>query len=580
MESSSGRMTNEQVADVFLTIANLLDIKGEIVYKTLAYRRVSENLRVFPEDINVVFKENRLAEVPGVGKAISEKITELLETGRLGFLERLKEEVPLSLIDLLQVSDVGPRKAALFWKQAGVTNLTELEAAARAGKLRVLPGMGEKSEARILAGIEALGRRSQRMLLGTAWPIARRWLDWLRQQPGVQRAEAAGSLRRWRSTIGDLDLVAASDHPAEVMDAFIHHPEVMRVLGQGEDKSSIELGNGLKLQLWIQPPQRFGTLWVYATGSKDHNVRIRELAQKKGLSLSEQALVDGQGEETLYDSEEKVYTALGFPWIPPELREDRGEVQAAKAGQLPVLLELADIHAELHAHSTWSDGAETIEGMAQAARERGYKVLAITDHSGGLGIANGLSVERLRQRKDAIQAAQEKLGDSIRLLHGTEVDILADGNIYYPDEVLAELDIVIASLHASLRQPRDVITARLLKAIHNPHVDIIGHPSGRLLPDREGADLEWDAVLAGAKESGVALEINADPVRLDLDEVYVRRAAEMGIVMSINTDAHSIESLEHMEYGVAVARRAWCGPGSVLNAWPAEKLLGWLRKRG
>jgi DNA polymerase (family 10) len=309
-------------------------------------------------------------------------------------------------------------------------------------------------------------------------------------------------------------------------------------------------------------------------------VRIRELAQKKGLSLSEQALMDGQGEETLYDSEEKVYAALGFPWIPPELREDRGEVQAAKAGHLPVLLELTDIRAELHAHSTWSNGTETIEGMAQAARGRGYKVLAITDHSGGLGIANGLSVERLRQQKDAIRAAQEKMGDSIRLLHGTEVDILADGNIYYPDEVLAELDIVIASLHASLRQPRDVITVRLLKAIHNPHVDIIGHPSGRLLPDREGADLDWDAVLAGAKESGVALEINADPVRLDLDEVYARRAAEMGIVMSINTDAHSIESLEHMEYGVAVARRAWCGPGSVLNAWPVEKLLGWLKKRG
>ena len=581
MESSSGRvMTNEQVADVFQTIANLLDIKGEIVFKTLAYRRVAENLRVFPEDIHAVFKGNRLAEVSGVGKAIAEKITELLETGKLGFLERLEEEVPLSLIDLLQVPDVGPRKVALFWKQAGVTNLAELEAAARAGKLRVLPGMGEKSEARILGGIEALGRRSKRMLLGAAWPIAHRWLDWLRQQPGVQRAEAAGSLRRWRSTIGDLDLVAASDHPAEVMDAFIHHPEVIRVQGQGENKSSIELGNGLKLQLWVQPPERFGTLWVYATGSKDHNVRIRELAQKKGLSLSEQALVDSQGEETLYDSEEKVYAALGFPWIPPELREDRGEVQAAKAGKLPVLLELADICAELHSHSTWSDGTVTIEGMAKAARERGYKVLAITDHSGGLGIANGLSVERLRKQKDELQAVQEKMGDSIRLLHGTEVDILADGSIYFPDEVLAELDIVIASLHSSLRQPREVITARLLKAIQNPHVDIIGHPSGRLLPDREGADLDWDIVLAGAKESGVALEINADPSRLDLDEVYARRAADMGIMMSIDTDAHSTESLEHMEYGVSVARRAWVGPESVLNAWPAEKLLTWLKKRG
>ena len=580
MDTSSVRMTNEQLADVFLTIANLLDIKGEIVYKTLAYRKAADNLRVFPEDINTVFKENRLDEVPGVGKAIAEKITELLETGKLGFLEKLKEEVPISLIDLLQVPDVGPRKVALFWKQAGVTNLAELEAAARAGKLRALPGMGEKSEARILAGIEALGRRSKRMLLGDAWPVARHWLDWLRKQPGVERAEAAGSLRRWRSTIGDLDLVAASDHPAEVMDAFIHHPEVIRVQGQGENKSSIELGSGLKLQLWIQPPERFGTLWVYATGSKDHNVRIRELAQKKGQSLSEQALVDSQGGETLYDSEEKVYAALGFPWIPPELREDRGEVQAAKAGKLPQLLELADICAELHAHSTWSDGNETIEGMANAAKKRGYKVLAITDHSGGLGIANGLSLERLRKQKDEIQAVQKKMGDSIRLLHGTEVDILADGSIYYPDDVLAELDVVIASLHSSLRQPREVITARLLKAIHNKHVDIIGHPSGRLLPDREGADLDWDVVLEGARESGVALEINADPTRLDLDEVYARRAAEMGILMSIDTDAHSTEMLDHMEYGVSVARRAWVGPESVLNAWPADKLVKWLKKRG
>ena len=572
-------LTNQELADIFDRIADLLEIKGEVIYKTLAYRKAAESLRGLAEDAAVLQGQNRLTEIPGVGKAISEKISELLTTGKLGFLEKLEQEVPPTLTELLQVPDVGPRKAALFWKQLGVTNLAELEAAARDGKLRSLPGMGEKSEKRVLEGIEALKRRPKRRLLGNVRPAALRMLDWLRAQPGVEKADLAGSLRRWRATIGDLDLVAASNSPTEVMQAFISQPEVLRVLGQGENKASVELKDGMNVQLWVQPPERYGTLLQFVTGSKDHNVRLRELAQKKGLSLSEQSIKESNGTERLYAEETAVYAAFGLPWIPPELREDRGEIPAALANKLPNLIEVSDIRADLHTHTTWSDGTASIQQMAEAAIHLGRKVLAITDHSGGLGVAQGLSIERLRQQRLEINQVQERLGEQIVLLQGSEIEIHADGSLDYPDDVLAELDIVIASLHTSLRQERAVITARLLRAMRNPHVDVIGHPSGRLMPNREGADLDWEQVLAAARETGIALEIDALPMRLDLDEVYARRAAEMGIPLVIDTDAHAPDQLELMEYGVSVARRAWVGPESVINTWESERLLGWLKKR-
>lgn len=579
MVSEKHPFTNGELADIFDRIASLLEIKGEVIYKTLAYRKAAGSLRELAEDIHVMHQEGRLKEIPGVGKAISEKIEELLTTGRLGFLERVEAEVPPTLVELLQVPDLGPKKIALFWKEAGITNLAQLQAAAQAGRLRALPGMGEKSEARLLAGIEALSRRSTRMLLGSAWPIARRWLDALRGVTGVERVEAAGSLRRWRTTIGDIDLVAATNHPAAVMQAFIHSPEVRRVLGQGENKSSIETHNGLKLQLWTQPPERFGSLLQFVTGSKDHNVRLRELAQKQGLSLSERGLADDAGKEQLFASEEALYAALGLAFIPPELREDRGEIQAARAGTLPGLVTVTDIRAELHTHSTWSDGAVSIREMALAARQRGFTTLAITDHSHSLGITGGMRPEDVPRQRAEIDQVQRELGDSLRILQGAEVEIRADGSLDYPDELLASLDIVIAALHISLRQPRQVVTSRLVNAMRNPHVDIIAHPSGRLLPNREGADLDYDAVLSAALEHNTALEINANPSRLDLDEIYVRRAAEMGIPLAINTDAHAPDQIDLMEYGVSVARRAWVRPEQALNTWPAEKIAGWLQGR-
>jgi len=574
-------MNNRELADTFTLIADLLEIKGEVIYVTLAYRKAAENLASLGRDVNEFWKEGKLREIPGVGKAIADKIDELLRTGQLQFLEKLKLEIPAGLAEWLQVPGLGPKKVAMIWKQLGITSLAELASAAREGKLRGLPGMGDKSETQILTGIESLSRRSGRMPLGRAFPLAQEIISTLMKVPGVMDASPAGSLRRMRSTVGDLDILVAAKESAEVMRAFTSLPGVIRVLGKGETKASIEFSDGVRAQLWVHPPEKFGTALQYATGSKDHNVQLRQLALEKGLSLSEHALtrVDGTG-EILCATEAEVYGALGLPWIPPELREDRGEVQAARAGRLPKLIEVGDIHADLQTHSTWSDGKLTMLEMARAAARRGIRIIAFTDHSVSLGVTGGLSMERHTEQQVEIEAAQRELGDSIRILHASEVEIKADGSLDYPDEFLATLDLVVASLHTSLRQPREKVTARLLNAIQNPHVDIIGHPTGRLIPDREGADLDMEAVLAAAAKSGVALEINASPFRLDLEDIYARRAKEMGIPISINTDAHSEADMDMLPYGVAVARRAWLTAEDVINTWPKQRLLDWLARRG
>jgi DNA polymerase (family X) len=580
-------MTNIELAQTFDLIANLLEIKGDVIYKILAYRKGAESLTNLGRDVNAIYQEGgvkALIEIPGVGKAIAEKIEELLTTGRLRFLEKLSAEVPPTLAEMIPVPDLGPKKIKLFWQTLGITTLAGLEAAAREGKLRDLPGMGEKSEAKIVAGIESLARRTalgaQRMSLEKAWPFAQEQMALLRKIPGVVAVEAAGSLRRMRETVGDVDILVSSTDPGPVMEWFTTQFGVARIQGSGPTKSSVEFMNGMRAQIWVHPPERFGTALQYAIGSKDHSVRLREIALKLGLSLSEHALTREDGSEIRCATEEEVYEHLGLAWIPPELREDRGEVAAARKGALPNLITVDDIHADLHMHSTWSDGKNTILEMAQAARERGLKVIAITDHSHSLGITQGMKPEAVKERQAEIEAAQREMGDSIHILSGVEVEIKADGTLDYPDEVLAGLDVVIASLHVSLRQPRAQITERLLNAIRNPHVDIIGHPTGRQIPDRDPADLDMDAVLAAAKESGVALEINANPRRLDLNDVYARRAKEMGISLSINTDAHAPEHLDLLHFGVATARRGWVEAGEVINTWNSEKLLNWLRARG
>ena len=574
-------MNNRQLAEAFSMIADLLEIKGEIVYKTIAYRKAADSLLNLSREASEYWKEGKLQDIPGVGKAIAEKIDELLSTGQLGFLEKLKKEVPPGLVEWLPIPGLGPKKAALIWKTLNITSFAQLEKAAREGKLRELPGMGAKSEAAIIEGIESLSRRSVRIPLGRAYPIAQALIAELKKVKGVVDAQTGGSLRRMRDTVGDLDILVASKDPTTVMDVFVKQPRIHRLLGRGPTKASIEFNDGLRVQLWVHPPKEFGTALTYATGSKEHNIRLREMALAKDLSLSDhsfKSIIDGS--EIFCATEEEVYETLGLPWIPPELREDRGEIQAAKADKLPKLIQKKDVKADLQMHSTWSDGKLSMLEMARAAAKRGMKVVAFTDHSVSLGVTGGLSMEDHKKQAAEIKKIQKQLGDSILVLHATEVEIKADGTLDYPDEFLASLDLVLASLHTSLRQPREKITQRVINAIRNPHVDIIGHPTGRLFPDREGADLDMDAVFQAAKESGVAMEINAHPARLDLNDIHARRARDMGIPISLNTDSHSEEDMDLLFYGVATARRAWLTRNDVINCWSTDKLLKWLKKRG
>jgi DNA polymerase (family 10) len=573
-------MNNRQLADTFTLIADLCEIKGEVIYVVLAYRKAAESLTGLGREAGEYWKEGKLREIPGVGKAIAEKIDELLNTGKLEFLEKLKQEVPPDLATWMKVPGLGPKKIALINKTLNITSLAQLETAAQEGKLRDLAGMGAKSESAILEGIASLARRSGRIPLGRAYPLANEIIATLKKVKGVVDAQPAGSLRRMRSTVGDLDILVAAKESAPVMEAFTKLPGVSRVLGKGDTKSSIEFSDGVRAQVWVHPPEKFGTALQYATGSKDHNVALRQLALEKGYSLSEHSLTKTKGKgEILCATEEEVYKTLGLAWIPPELREGRDEVQLAKLNKLPKLIEVKDLKADLQTHSTWSDGKLSMLEMAQAAAQRGIKVIAFTDHSVSLGVTGGLSMEDHKKQAAEIKKIQKQLGDEILVLHASEVEIKADGKLDYPDEFLASLDLVVASMHTSLRQPREKVTQRTLNAIRNPNVDIIGHPTGRLIPEREGADLDMDALLNAAAQSGVALEINAHPSRLDLDDMYARRARELGIPISINTDSHSEQDFDNLFYGVAVARRAGLTKDDVINTWSAKKLLDWLKKR-
>lgn len=574
-------MTNEEVARVFDAVADLLEIKGESVYRVLSYRRAAESIRAQGRRLTDLQAEGHLKDIPGVGDAIAAKIDELLTTERLRFFESLAEEVPPGLIDVLKIGGVGPKKAARFWKELGVTNLAELEAAARDGRLRDLPGMGAKSEAAVLKNIQRLAQReTARVSLGVALPAAESLAARLRALPGVVAAEPAGSVRRRKETVGDLDLLVGASHPAEVLRRFVAFDDVERVLGQGETKASVELVGGLRAQLWVHSPERYGSALQYATGSQSHNVQLRELALDRGYSLSEHGLKTADGQEILCGEESEVYRILGLPWIPPELREGLGEIQAAQDGILPDLVNEGDLRGELHAHSDWSDGGMTIATMAEAAAAHGLEYLVISDHSQSLGVVNGLNPERLREQRAEIDRVQRRVGDRLRLLHGAEVEILADGTLDFENEVLAELDVVIAAIHLSLRQPREMMMTRLLNAIRNPHVDVIGHPTGRMIGSRDASDLDMETIFAAAADHGVALEINAHPARLDLSDGLARRAWQVGCLVSIDTDAHGPADFDLRRYGIGVARRAGLPAEAVLNTRSTQDLLAWLGGRG
>ena len=595
-------LSNADLAAVFHEIGSLLEIKGELVFKTVAYHRAADAIARSPHEIARSYREGRPPVIPGVGSAISDKIAELAVTGRLRFLDRLHGEVPPTLVELLEVPGVGPKTVRLLWERLGIETLDDLRTGLRAGTIRGVPGLSEKGLASLRAGVEALDRRSTRMTLGTAERIVDGLAALLADVPGVQRVEPAGSFRRRRETIGDLDLLVETDDAAAVIERFTALPAVESVVNAGTHKAAVRLAGGPQVDLMAMPPGVCGTYLVHFTGSKEHNVRLRGIARERGWSLSEKGfarlgddgeIVTGAGAELrTFATEAEVYAFLGLAEVAPELREDGGEVEAARDGRLPRLVELADLRGDCHAHSDWSDGIHTIEQMAEVARARGYGYLVLTDHSHGLAIARGLTPERVEAQRGAIAelnarfAREEADGTApaatppggFRLLHGCELEIRGDGSLDFDDDVLASFDVVVAALHQGRRQPRAQLTARVLGAIASPHVDVIAHPAGRMLGarSRDDLDLAWNEIYAAAAATGTLLEIDGSDHRLDLAPERARLAVAAGCLVTIDSDAHRTDELAGIAWGVAQARRAWVEPAVVANTWPRDQLLAWV----
>jgi DNA polymerase (family 10) len=575
-------VTNLSIAQTMQDIAALLELKGENRFKIQAYERAADTLINLPEDIRQVWREGRLADIPNVGVAIAGKIAELLTTGQLQFYERLKAEIPAGLIEVVAIPELGPKKAMALYHALGITSIAELEAALEDGRVTSVPGFGAKTAERMLEGIVALRRRraEERTPIGVARPLAEQIVRELRASGlPLDKLEVGGSLRRGKATIGDMDLLATSADPAAVVTFFTQLPIVQTVVTHGANKSTVRLRNGVQVDLMVQPPEHFGALLHHFTGSREHNIQMRDRAIKRHLKLSEYGFERPDGSLIRCPEEIDVFRTLDLPYIPPEIREGFGEIEAAERGTLPVLVTQADIKGDLHNHSTYSDGTTSIEVMARAAMARGYAYMAITDHSQSLTIAGGMSVDRIREQAAEVRALNERLAP-FRILHGVELEIRTDGTLDYPDEVLAELDIVVASVHTGHRQETDRITERMLGAIRNPHVDIIAHPTGRILGRRESSALDVERVIAAAAVTGTALEINGSPERMDLDDVHVRQAVRAGVPLALSTDSHHPDGFANVVYGLLMARRGWATAADILTTWPLDRLLAWLVRRG
>jgi len=571
-------MNNKQIAKVFEDIADLLELKGENPFKIRAYQKVIRSIEHLPVEIEQLVKEDRLKEVPGVGEAITKKITELITTGKLDYYEKLKAEFPEGISTLLSIPGVGPKTAMLLSTELGIRTVDELEAAIVGGEVARLYRMGDKTAENILHQIQAMRRKDQRIPIGEALPLVDDILARLGQVPGVKNLAPAGSLRRFRETVGDIDLMGTADDAEEVIQTFTSLPLVKEVLASGTTKASAVVSGGLQVDLRIVEHDSFGSLLQYFTGSKQHNINLRERAHRRGLKLSEYGITNlATGELEKFATEEAFYERQELEFIPPELREGQQEVERAEQDTLPKLVELPDIKGDLHVHTDWSDGRDSIEAMALAAKALGYKYLGIADHSAGRGIAHGLDAERLRQQISEIKQLNQRL-DGIHIFCGLEVDIRANGSLDMPDELLAELDIVTAAVHSAMNQSQEQMTRRIIKAMENPNVDVLAHPSCRLLPGREPVAVDIEAVFQAALRTNTALEINAMPSRLDLKDIHAYRAREVGIKLVINTDAHSTEHLEFMRFGVGVARRGWCQAQDILNTRPLKEVIAYLRK--
>jgi len=567
------KMKNKEIASLFSRIADALEIKGEMAFKVLAYRRAAAVLEDLGDDIESLADEGKLETVPGIGSGIAAKIEEYLKTGKMKKYEEALSGIPENLLKLLEVRGLGAKTVQLAYKELGVRDLEDLKKAIRDGSLAALPGMGEKRVDGILKGIESYEKAQERIPIYIALTLAEEVIDYLKLAPGIKRISPAGSLRRMRETVGDIDILASGRDGAEIIRYFASHPKVTRVLAAGTTKGSVVFASDTgerQVDLRIVDDSEFGAALQYFTGSKAHSIKLRGMAKDRGLKISEYGVFRGAKRIAGRD-EAEVYAALGLPLFPPEMREDRGEIELALKGKLPEIIDYGDIRGDLHVHSDWSDGHVTLSGLADLARREGYSYLAVCDHSQTAQYAGGLTPDRVRRQMKEITELNGKL-KGVQLLTGTEVDILADGSLDLPDEILARLDVVVASIHSGFKKN---VTARMLKAMENPYLDIIGHPSGRLISGREGYDVDLEAVLKGALRMGKALELNSYYDRLDLNEHHLKKAQDLGVCLSLGTDTHSSGGLKMMRFGVGIARRAWLKKKDILNCLS----LGQLKKK-
>jgi DNA polymerase (family X) len=574
IESTS--LSNASIAERFELMADLLELEGAVAYRVLAYRRAARTLRETPESVVRLSQQGRLVELPGVGDTISDKVGELIASGSIAALDRLVAATPPGVVPLMRVPGVGPKTAKRVFAELGLETVDEVLQAARDGRIRDIAGMGEKTEQAILAGLESpQAEKRQRISVARLRPLAERIVAELRTLPGVAECEVGGSLRRYAETAKDIDLVLATDDPETVGEGFAGLEWVAAVEARGDTKVTCIAHDGTRVELRMVEPDAFGNLLQHLTGSKDHNVALREAAVKAGLKVSEYGIEElATGEVLRSRDEAEVYRRLGMDWVPPELRENRGEIEAARSHRLPDLVTLDQIRGDLHSHTDWSDGKATLEEMVAAARAKGYAYLNVTDHSPAVGFGMGLDAGRLRRQIERVRELAATLS-GFTLLAGAEVDILKDGTLDYSDELLSELDVVVASLHASHRLSEADQTKRLCAAMENPHVDLIGHPTGRLIGRREPYAMDMEAVIAKAVETGTVLEVSGQPDRLDLRDGNVRMAVEAGAKLSIDTDAHSVRALDYMRFGVMNARRGWATKADIVNTrtWPQLKKL-------
>jgi DNA polymerase (family X) len=572
-------VNNKEIARIFEDIGALLELKNENAFKVRAYQKVARSIEQLPIELALLRSEGRIREVPGVGEAIEKKIVELLETGRLEFYENLKSDFPRGVSTLLDVPGIGPKTAMLLAGHLNVESVADLEQAIVDGRVAKLPRMGEKTAGNILRHLRELHTKDRRILLGEATRVLDGIMAALAVLPGLKNLGPAGSLRRFCETIGDIDIMGTADDPEAIVEAFVSLPGTRLVLAKGSTKASVLVSSGLQVDLRIVEHEAFGSLLQHFTGSKQHNVKLRERARRLGLSLSEYGITEiDTGRLEKFQTEEAFYQRQGLQYIPPELREGTDEIDRAEAGTIPHLVEEGDIRGDLHVHSDWTDGRESLEDMVRGARDRGYEYVCISDHSAGRGIARGLSRERLEDQMKEIARLRDTV-KGIEILAGMEVDIRGDGTLDMPDEVLEKLDFVTGSIHSGMEQSREQTTARILKAMDNPNMDMLGHPTGRLMPRREPVDVDIEVVFQAARKTGTILEINSMPDRLDLKDTHVQRARQLGVMMAINTDSHSSQQYRLMRFGVGVARRGWCGPSDIINTRNLSGLMACVKPR-